>query len=419
MVGSRGHWKDKLSANDSRLNLFAAIASLAGLVLAAGGLAAGAGYLFLALLASEAVTPLSSVTTVASLAALGLGLGGLLIRHGRRAWRGEPDAPFRPPRAGWLIVAFVAAAAIGQAVLSFDLAPRLLFPPFHVLAGALPATIVFVFVGRRLGRATGQRQIVGQVASGVVIGGPAAIALVGLAALALAVALGLVVAMTPGGADTLQSLLSNLQDPAWLQDPDNLFSLILTPAGLAGAFLLLVVVSPLVEEMLKPIGVLFISRRPGQAEAFLWGLAGASGFAMTEGMLNSAADLGAWLPVVLMRIGTSLMHCLAGGLVGLGWYFLRAARRPVGAVGLYLAAVALHGAWNALTLGIAGLSLALPTIGEVFAGLGSMLLLGALGLLIVVCTIALALLVRWLSASLPDEADAGPAAESLEAVEAA
>jgi hypothetical protein len=301
-------------------------------------------------------------------------------------------------------------------VLSFDFAPRLLFPPFHVLAGALPATIVFVFVGRRLGRATGQRQIVGQVASGVVIGGPAAIVLVGLAALALAVALSLVVAMTPGGADTLQSLLSNLQDPAWLQDPDNLFSLIFTPAGLAGAFLLLVVVSPLVEELLKPIGVLLISRRPGQAEAFLWGLAGASGFAMTEGLLNSAVDLDAWLPVVLMRVGTSLMHCLAGGLVGLGWYFLRTARRPWWAVGSYLAAVTLHGAWNALTLGIAGLSLASPTIGEVFAGLGSMLLLGALGLLIVVCIVALAWLVRWLQTGLPDDVAAGLTTEAGEMV---
>ena len=394
--------------------LLAALVTLAGLLLVAGGLGSGAVYLSLSLGASEAGFPLTGVTGVASLATLGLGLGVLLVWHGLRAWRGEPDALFRPPHPGGLAIVFVGAVGIGQGILSFGLAPRLLFPPFHVLAGMLPALIILAFAGRRLGGAARQREVVSQVTSGILLGGLGAIVLVGLLGLALAFLLAILVALTPEGLDTLQWLIFSLRDPVWWKDPNNLSSLIFTPAGLAGVFLLTVIISPLVEELLKPVGVLLIWRRPGRAEAFLWGLAGASGFAAAEGMFNSAVDLDAWLPVVLMRVGTSQVHCLAGGLVGLGWYFLRTDGQPWRAVGLYLVAVALHGTWNAVVLGIGGFSFASLGVGEAMASLGIVLLLGLLGLLILVCIVALALLVRWLQTDLSDEMDAGLAMEAVE-----
>ncbi len=373
---------------------------LGGLALTMGGLGAGVAYFVLALGASKAPSSLAGVTSVISLAALGLGLGGLTAWHGLRAWRGVPDAPFRLPRARGLALLFIVAVVSGQVVLSFGLAPRLLFPPLHVLAGALPAMTVFAFVGRRLGRAARQREMIAQVASGILIGGLGSIVLAGLAGLAIVVALIIFVAMLPQGVDILQSLLLDLQSPSWWENPDNLLSMIFTPVGLMGTLFLLVVVSPLIEEMLKPIGILFIRRCPGRAESFLWGLGGASGFALAEGMFNSAVDLDAWLPVVLMRIGTSLMHCLTGGLVGLGWYALRTDRRFWRAVGLYLGAVTMHGAWNALALGISGLSFASPRIGDVAANIGLGLLLGTLGLFVLVCTIVLVWLVRRLQAEL-------------------
>lgn len=390
-----------MSSHSSTSKLLAGVGTLVGLALAAAGFLGGVAYLILASRASETASSLEAVTAVASLAALGLGVGGLMIWHGLRAWRGEPDASFHPPSARGLALIFVVALVGGQAVLSSGFAMRLFFPPLHVLAGTLPAVIVLALVGRKLGRAARQREIVSLVIGGILIGGPGAIVLVGLAGLTLVVVLVTLVAMTPGGLDALQSLALDFQDLAWLDDPHKLLSLLLTPVGLVGAFLLVVVISPLIEELLKPVGVLFIRRAPGRAEAFLWGLAGASGFALAEGMFNSAVELDAWQPVVLLRIGTSLMHCLAGGLMGLGWYSVRTTRRPWRAAGLYLLSVSLHGTWNAITLAIGGLSFASPTIGAA-ASLGAGLLLGTLGLLIVVCAVALALLVRWLQVALPD-----------------
>ena len=393
-----------MSLSLSLSKLRAGIAILGGLGLVAGGLGSGTAYLVLAL---STLFPLAGMATVASLAALGLGLGLPLTRHGLRAWRGEADVPFHPPSAVGVSLVFVGAVVIGQIVLSSGFASRLLFPPLHVLAGSLPAVAVLSFVGRRLGQIARRREIVGQMASGILIGGLGSIVLVGLVGLILVFFLVLLAMLMPGGLETLESLALSLQDPAWWEQPDGVLSLIFLPALLVGLLLLVVIVGPLVEELLKPVGVLLIPRRPGRAEAFLWGLAGASGFALTEGMFNSAADLDGWLIVVLMRVGTSLMHCLAGGLVGLGWYSLRTARRPWQAAGLYLLAVTLHGLWNVIALGISGLVFLGAT-----ANWAVFLLLAALGLLVVVCIVALDRLVRRLQAELPDEA-AAVSAESL------
>ena len=256
-----------MSAWPSISHLRAGIALLGGLGLVAGGLASGVAYLFLALMGSEVLFPLSSVAAVASLMALGLGLGFPLLWHGLQAWRGTPGSAFRPPHALVLVLVFVGAVATGQGVLSAGMAPRLLFPPWNVLAGALPAMIVLAFVGRRLGQAVRRREIVGLMTSGVVIGGLASILLVGLIALVLIFFMVVLVALMPGGLEALQSLTSRLQDPAWLQEPNNLMPLIFTPAALGGILLLVGVVGPLVEELFKPVGLLFIPRRPGRAEA--------------------------------------------------------------------------------------------------------------------------------------------------------
>lgn len=405
-----------LSARSWVSKWLAGIAILGGLGLGAGGLGSGAAYLLLALLASEATFPLASVATIASLAALGLGLGVPLVWYGLRAWRGAPAAPFRPPPAAGLALVFIGAVAAGQGVLCFGFAPRFLFPPLHVLAGALPALTVLAYTGRRLGLAARQREIVGLAASSVLIGGLGSIVLVGLAGLGLIFFGAVLVALTPGGLETLRTLTLHLQDPAWGGDANNLLALILTPVGLVIILLLGGVIGPLIEELLKPVGILFIPRRLERAEAFLWGVAAASGFAATEGMFNSVVNLDAWLPVVLMRVGTSLMHCLAGGLVGLGWYVLRSTRRPWRAMGLYLLAISFHSAWNVITLGIGGLALWGAAGGEAMAGLGVVLLLGVLGLLFLTCVVALVGLVRWLRIDLPDQT-AVVSTESLIATE--
>jgi RsiW-degrading membrane proteinase PrsW (M82 family) len=146
--------------------------------------------------------------------------------------------------------------------------------------------------------------------------------------------------------------------------------------------LIFVVIAPLGEELFKSLGVALMSyRRPGAARAFLWGVAGGAGFAIAEGLFNAAIALESWSAVVLLRVGSTLMHCLGSGLMGLGWYHLLKTRRPWHILGTYAASVGLHVLWNAGAIGMAAVSLGAMASGTdevslALSGLG-VLVLGA------------------------------------------
>jgi len=124
-------------------------------------------------------------------------------------------------------------------------------------------------------------------------------------------------------------------------------------------WLLLVVagIMPLIEELFKTLGVWLLKvRNPDPAESFRIGLLSGGGFALFEGLLSvnslqlDSLGFAEWAGLILGRFGGSLLHILAGGMIGLAigkfWQ-----NRKFGSLLLaYLAAWLLHAAWNALAL---------------------------------------------------------------------
>jgi hypothetical protein len=162
------------------------------------------------------------------------------------------------------------------------------------------------------------------------------------------------VASQPGGLERIQDLMTHLQDPAWLQDPANLAPLVRSPLIVAFALLVFVAVVPAIEEAIKTVGVGLMSyRRPSLHQTFLWGLAGGAGFALAEGLFNSVGGLDAWAPIISLRVGATLVHCLTGALMGLAWYAALADQRWLRTLGLYVASVSVHSLWNAGAAGLA------------------------------------------------------------------
>ena len=85
-----------------------------------------------------------------------------------------------------------------------------------------------------------------------------------------------------------------------------------------------------------------------------------------------------WAEPVLLRAGTVIIHGLATGLMGLGWYELMVHRRRLAFLGYSVAAVILHGAWNGLSGILALGSLEFASDGmENIAGLGAAVIGGA------------------------------------------
>jgi hypothetical protein len=353
---------------------------------------------------------LERVTTGASFIALGIGLGLPLAWQGLNSLRGCPSRLFRPRPARVLVPIFFVAVILGQAILTLDLLPALTFPPFYILGAVLPSLSFLAFVGRRLGwDDTRWREVVLQLASGAfltTLGAFGSEAVLGLFLIVIVFALAV---LMPGGAAWSQELSTYLQDPRWLQSPENLYSPLLSPPVFVALGLLILVVAPMIEEMLKSLGVVMMSyRRPSKAQSFLWGLTGGAGFALAEALLNGTSSLEGWMGVAILRVGATAMHCLGSGLMGLGWYYLFTTRRPWRLLGAYAASVSLHSLWNAASSAmlVVSLSVTSPATDEVGLALGGVVILALMGFLslLTLSVISIILyLTRWLRAQMLSE----------------
>jgi hypothetical protein len=136
----------------------------------------------------------------------------------------------------------------------------------------------------------------------------------------------------------------------YVQNPLAVYGIIALVAGLI----------PLIEELLKPLGVwLLAGRELTPAKGFAAGAVCGGAFALLESLLSLTGPAGSgWLGLVIARSGTGLLHITTTALVGWGiataWNEKRGWLRLVLA---YLAAAALHGIWNffSLLLGLAAL----------------------------------------------------------------
>lgn len=292
--------------------------------------------------------------------ALGLGLGLPLAWTALQSWGGKSSPALRWPRFWLLGLLFLLVVIIGQVMLSSAPLPWLFFPPFYILSIALPTAAVLSLVGRRL--ADGDlvirwREVLAQLGSGAFLGTTAAFMLEAILLIALALVAVMIIALTPGGIERLQTLLSGFRSPEGFPDPDLWLALLRSPWMIALVLFGMAVAAPAIEEAVKALGVLLMSyRRPSRTRAFLWGVAGGAGFALAEGLLNSVlvlAEPRLWAWPILARAGTAVSHCLGGGLMGLGWQTLLGGRRRWRVLGYYALAVALHGLWNALAGGMA------------------------------------------------------------------
>jgi RsiW-degrading membrane proteinase PrsW (M82 family) len=358
-----------------------------GVVLLAGGACCTFLYLVLPFVYRDPDL-LTTSLTIASLAALGLTLGYGLAYQAHSFLTGHRSGTFFPPPPWRLASLCILALLVGQLMVSLIPGARLTslaFPPLHVLVAATPALVVLAFVGRRT-RAASWRTVIWELSHGALLAPMGALAAELISLLVIIVVFSLIAALMPGGLDRLVELFANLQDPAWVGNPENLTRLLLSPAALSAIVLVFVVLAPLIEELLKGLGVLALGYRlRGPGEAWLWGVACGAGFAISESLFNGSIALEGWGAVMLMRCAASLMHCVASGVMGLGWHQALVSRRPWRLLAAYGASTGLHGLWNAAAVAVAVPSLVLAS--EPGApgtqGLAGLTILGALALLVV------------------------------------
>ncbi len=160
--------------------------------------------------------------------------------------------------------------------------------------------------------------------------------------------------------------------------------LFLNSNSTAGAFFLVLVVAPFIEEALKASGV--AARRASLSSVSDGPVVGASvglGFGFFETFLYGVGafvvgGLGAGLALILVRsVSSVLLHGSSTGMFGYGYARSKFGVRGAGSGGYYLLAVAMHASFNALAsaatvlalLGVQGVAATTGTIVALFGAI--------------------------------------------------
>ncbi len=294
---------------------------------------------------------------------------------------------------GVLILILPVIFGLGYWISSNHTLAWILLPLFHILAIGLPVLILVILSIRGLQLGSAQR-IWGTFGSGVILAPAISFTLEGLALITLVLLWALSVSFQPEITNELTSLAERLQNAP--PSPEAITSILApyltSPAVLFSAFAFVAVIVPLIEELIKPIGVWLLAGRDlTPMDGFVAGILCGAGYALVESLVLSS-NTDAWAALVIVRIGTAVIHILTTGFMGwalaLSWREGRYLRLGI----TYLSVVLLHALWNCLTLltVISSLSLSYPDLLEygLLSRLGEIAPYG-IGLLAVISFIAL------------------------------
>ncbi|MBE3566195.1 MAG: PrsW family intramembrane metalloprotease [Thermogemmatispora sp.] len=409
--GYSAHWQPGAAAAPQRpRDNYQVTLGIIGLICSGLALLAGLGSLVLAGITVLVTTTSRSAgvfypLTVQSLVYTCSGLigGGFCLYHSIRSLLGKPSHVLKMPPFWIFLIGYVVTLAIG-----------LVLQATHQAVAFLPVTTVLIFLtaifpaltlltlGLHLLRqarwSTTWRRFTLALTSGATMGI-------------------LFASLLELSATLLLAATGPSFNPACLNDPSN-------PVCQAGTKTLLivlaVVVAPLVEETVKPLGVALLGGRlTSGIEAFILGMSAGIGFDLVETIGYISMGYSDWAHVALVRSGAGLLHGLGAGMVALGWYHLIRTKQRRLRLGFacWLYAVLQHALWNAcgsLSLLPAPVGPAIQSwqldLGFISFGLDELLIL----LLTIIFLVLFILIVRWLRAHYqePTPASAGAADSS-------
>ena len=172
-----------------------------------------------------------------------------------------------------------------------------------------------------------------------------------------------VVAANPTSIETLNRLSEQFSSPNIdIQSLQSLLAPYITsPIAILGILGFFSVLTPLIEEAAKPIGLWFFAKKNlTPMDGFVGGMLSGAGFTVVETMFNAGqSNPESWFVLIISRVGTGALHILASGMVGWGLAMAWSKHKYMNLFFSYLIAVCLHGLWNGVTL-FYGISELLP-----------------------------------------------------------
>ncbi len=245
-----------------------------------------------------------------------------------------------------LIIFSLAGAFVSQ----FEILALFALPPIHAFVSSLIVLMLLIWATRNISMGSPQRYW-GVLAVSIIFG-PLIALILEIFAGAVILGLALFYLFTQeqyiGLLDSLSRIdLSGVGQDLLLQQFSALSS---DPVIIFFLLMFISVAVPLIEELIKPIGLYFsINKKWSPASGFALGALSGAGFALFENLALSVGPEN-WSAVMGARIGTTAMHILTSGLIGRALVIARNERKYWKLFGTYLLAVFLHGSWNGLAI---------------------------------------------------------------------
>jgi hypothetical protein len=144
------------------------------------------------------------------------------------------------------------------------------------------------------------------------------------------------------------------------------------PLAIAAIFSVFSILVPMLEEIFKSLVIWFLlGKKLSPAEGMVAGALAGAGFALTESLFNLVNPnlQSQWLVLTIGRAGTGMLHITTAALMG--WAIASAwqSKSFWCLVLAYIGAVAVHGVWNAFSLGsgLAQVLLPVPSLANVLS----------------------------------------------------
>jgi hypothetical protein len=311
----------------------------------------------------EAGVPERAIATTA-VAMFSLVPGLILTYHGISASMGEASGQWRPPKASLVIFVYAAVLLMGGLNMAAVQPLAAPMPMLHALAAALPGITLVAFAARG-SASTGKpvsgltwRQVTLAGAVSMTIATTIAVYVEGLGSFGAVVLL----LVHNGAFETARDSHDFWQivghSDVILTRNEQFFANLITAA----------LVAPVIEELGKGLGARFMMRSTTtRSQAFVLGATAGAAFGFLEAMLYGVGGVhqsgpGTWWAIMLVRGGSTSLHVLNTGLVGLAWWYGSFGQAKRRASALFALAVALHALWNAFAIVLASKILGLDTV---------------------------------------------------------
>lgn len=383
-----------MHAHERGYNLRSYILVISGSVLALDAVCVGAMLLILVLIQPALFTGRNFVTEPIQVSLLASGLIALgcltvpVVLFSVQNLLGRPQTTLTPRGLRWWEWIVLPIAWIGILILATTLFTNKTadwaIPALQILGVVLP---VYIFVrvaaaGIQLGT---HQHAWGAFTSGMTFS-PFLSAFIEIALVLMIIfGLGIYLAMNPQISREVEMLVQRLERANDIEQVLSLLApLLRNPLTLFGALFYFSILTPLVEEPVKSLGVwLGFDRLRSPAQGFGLGALCGAGFAVTESMFATFSPGETWGVTFLTRSASGLMHIAVSALIGWGIAQARLSRRYMPLLGTYALGIAIHGLWNGAAIAIVagGLRLALNALSYEVDLLGIVMTLGGIGVL--------------------------------------